>query len=126
MVDFLIVDCPSSYNVILGRPILNRLKAATFTYCLKVKFPKPHRIGEISRDKLLVRKCYQAILASKENHTWMVEEEPPKPTEEAENIELVEGDPSKTTKVGKELQQSLKDELVKFFKKNLDVFALEP
>jgi len=35
----------------------------------------------------------------------------------------VERDPSKTTKVGKELQQSLKDELVKFLKKNLDIFA---
>ena len=53
----------------------------------------------------------------------MVEEEPPKPMEEVENIELVEGDPSKTTKIGKELQQSLKDELVKFLKKNQDVFA---
>ena len=36
---------------------------------------------------------------------------------------MVERDPSKTTKVGKELQQSLKDELVKFLKKNLDIFA---
>ena len=43
--------------------------------------------------------------------------------EEAENVVLVEGDLSKTTKVRKELQQTLKDELVKFFKKNLDVFA---
>ena len=31
-VDFLIVDCPSSYNVILGRPTLNDLKATTSTY----------------------------------------------------------------------------------------------
>ena len=53
----------------------------------------------------------------------MVEEEPPKPMEVAENVVLVEGDPSKTTKVGKELQQTLKDELMKFLKKNLDVFA---
>ena len=60
---------------------------------------------------------------SKENHTRMVEEELPKPMKEAENIELVEGDPSKTTKVRKELQPSLKDELVKLLKKNLDVFA---
>ena len=34
-VDFLVVDCPSSYNVILGRPTLNRLKAATSTNYLK-------------------------------------------------------------------------------------------
>jgi len=67
-------------------------------------------IGEICGDQLLARKCYQAVLASKENHTWMVKEEPPKPTEEAEDIELVEGDPSRTTKVGKKLQRSLKDE----------------
>ena len=53
----------------------------------------------------------------------MVEEEKPKPMEEAENIKLVEGDLSKTTKVGKELQLSLKEELVKFLKKNLDAFA---
>ena len=62
-------------------------------------------------------------MASRENHTWMVEEEPPKPMDEVENVVLVEGYPSKTTKVGKELQQTLKDELVKFLKKNLDVFA---
>ena len=54
----------------------------------------------------------------------MVEEEAPKPMKEVENVVLVEGDPSKTTMVGKELQQTLKDKLVKFLKKkNLDVFA---
>ena len=35
----------------------------------------------------------------------------------------MEGDPSKTTKIGKKFQQTLKDELVKFLKKNLDVFT---
>ena len=121
MIDFLFVNCPSSYNVILGQPTLNRLKAVTSTYCLKVKFPTPHGTGEIFGDQLLARECYQVVLASRENHTWMVEEEPPKPMEEAENVVLVKGDPSKTTKVG--LQQTLKDELVKFLKNNLDVFA---
>ena len=68
-VDFLIVDCPSSYNVILGRPTLNQLKAANSTYCLKVKFPTPHGIGEVCGDQLLARECYQVVLATKENHT---------------------------------------------------------
>ena len=123
MIDFLIVNYLSSYNVFLGRPTLNSLKALTSTYCLKVKFPTPYEIGEIVGDQLLARECYQVVLASRENHTWMVEEEPPKPMEVAENVVLVEGDPSKTTKVGKELQQTLKDELVKFLRKNLDVFS---
>ena len=43
-INFLIVDCPSPYNVILGQPTLNHLKAATSTYCLKVKFPTDHGI----------------------------------------------------------------------------------
>ena len=43
--------------------------------------------------------------------------------DEAKNVVLIEGDLSKTTKVGKELQQTLKDELVRYLKKNLDVFA---
>ena len=34
--DFLVVDCPSSHNVIIGRPTFNCWKAATSTYCLKV------------------------------------------------------------------------------------------
>ena len=107
MVDFLIVDRPSSYNVILGRPTLNHLKVVTSTYCLKVKFLTPNGSGEIIGDQLLTRECYQAVLAFKD--TWMVEEETPKPMEEVENVVLVEGDPSKTTKVGKELQQTLRD-----------------
>ena len=37
--NFLVVDSPSSYNVIIGQPTLNRWRAATSTYCLKVKFP---------------------------------------------------------------------------------------
>ena len=71
--DFLVVDCPSSYNVIIGRPTLNRWKSATSTYCLKVKFPTENGIGEVKGDQVLARECYQAVLAAKENHAWMIE-----------------------------------------------------
>ena len=90
---------------------------------LESETPNPHGTREIIGDQLLAQECYQAVLASRENHTWMVEEGPPKPNKESKNVVLVEKDPSKTTKVGMELQQTLKDELVKFLKKNLDVFA---
>ena len=56
--DFLVVDCPSSYIVIIGRPTLNRWKAATSTYCLKVKFPTDNGVGEVKRDQMLARECY--------------------------------------------------------------------
>ena len=48
--DFLVVDCPSSYNAIIGRPTLNKWKSATSTYCLKVKFPTKNDVGEVRRD----------------------------------------------------------------------------
>ena len=72
--DFLVVDCPSSYNVIIGRPTLNRWKEATSTYCLKVKFLTKNDVGEVKGDKVLARECYPAVLAAKETHKWMIEE----------------------------------------------------
>ena len=48
--NFLVVDSPLSNNVIIGRPTLNRWKAATSTYCLKVKFPMEQGVGEIKGD----------------------------------------------------------------------------
>ena len=56
--DFLVVDCPSSYNVITRRPTLNLWKAAMSTYCLKVKFPIENGVDEVKRDQVLARECY--------------------------------------------------------------------
>ena len=67
--NFLVVDCPSSYNMIIRRPTLNRWKVAMSMYWLKVKFPIEHCIGEVKGDQVLSRECYQAVLATKENHT---------------------------------------------------------
>ena len=46
IVDFLFVDYPLSYNVILGQPTLNRFKALILTYYLRVKFQIPHKNNE--------------------------------------------------------------------------------
>ena len=89
--DFLVVDCPSSYNVIIGRPTLNKWKAATSTYCLKVKFPTDNGVDEVKEDQVLARECYQAVLAAKENHTWMIEEKDEDKMEALEVVELVKG-----------------------------------
>jgi hypothetical protein len=35
-VEFLVVDCPSAYNVIIDRPTLNKLKAVMSTYHLLI------------------------------------------------------------------------------------------
>ena len=46
-VTFLVVDCSSAYNAILGRPTLNSWKAVTSTYHLMIKFPTEYGVGEL-------------------------------------------------------------------------------
>ena len=65
-VNFLVVDCSSSYNAIIGRPTLKSWKPVTFTYHLSVKFPTKHGIGHVQGNQLAARECYLAMLAMDE------------------------------------------------------------
>ena len=52
-----------------------------------------------------------------------MEDELEKPAQDLEDVKLVEGDPTKVTKVRGGLNSTLKDKIVDFLKQNLDVFA---
>lgn len=45
IVDFMVVDLPNSYNVILGRAFLMATKEVVSTYHLKLKFWLATRLG---------------------------------------------------------------------------------
>ena len=49
-VTFLMVNCSSAYNGILGRPTLNSWKAATSAYHIMIKFPTDYETGELRGD----------------------------------------------------------------------------
>ena len=121
--DFLVVDCPSSYNVIIGRPTLNKWKAAMSTYCLKIKFLTDNGVGEVKGDQVLARECYQAVLAAKENHTWVIKEKDEDKVEVLETVELADGQATKTTRIGTTLSPGMRAKLIQFLKENLDIFA---
>nr|XP_023896956.1 uncharacterized protein LOC112008835 [Quercus suber] len=93
------------------------------SYPLQVKFPTEQGVGEIRGDQVLARECYQVVLASRENHTWVIEDKSPKIMEKLETVKLVEEDPSKTTHVGMNLSPKTKESIILFLKNNLDVFA---
>uniref|UniRef100_A0A2N9EMQ6 Uncharacterized protein n=1 Tax=Fagus sylvatica TaxID=28930 RepID=A0A2N9EMQ6_FAGSY len=125
-VDFLVVNCPSAYNAIIGRPTLNRLRAVTSTYHLLLKFPTEHGIGEVRGDQIAARECYLASLGSGgQNQTMSIEEQKVlvKPSGELDTIELEDGRPERTTKIGADLPPKIKESLVQFLKDNKDVFA---
>ncbi|KAL0416238.1 UNVERIFIED_CONTAM: hypothetical protein Slati_3455700 [Sesamum latifolium] len=58
LLKFLVVDVPSAYNVILGRPTLNTFQAVVSTYHMKIKFSTPGGVGEVQGDPLQSRECY--------------------------------------------------------------------
>jgi hypothetical protein len=53
IVDFLVVDRPSAYNIIIGRSTLNKLRAITSTYHLMMKFPTKEGIGELRGNQVV-------------------------------------------------------------------------
>ena len=57
-----VMDCPSSYNAILGRPWLHKMKAVPSTLHQKIKFDTPWGVRQIRGDQLASRECYQATL----------------------------------------------------------------
>ncbi|RRT63174.1 hypothetical protein B296_00006243 [Ensete ventricosum] len=58
MVSFMVVKLSSSYNTIIGRPTLNRLKAVISTYHWLLKFPTRAGVGKVRSDPRESRQCY--------------------------------------------------------------------
>ncbi|KAL0448297.1 UNVERIFIED_CONTAM: hypothetical protein Slati_1386100 [Sesamum latifolium] len=148
---FLVVDVPSAYNVILGRPTLNMFQAIISMYHMKIKFPIPGGVGEVKGDPLQSQRCYvKAVRKGQKISPNEAPEEPPQgtrsregdleedldtnqgtppkvqPAEELLNIELVPGDSEKTTRIGSQIDETLREELIKYLKRNMDVFAWTP
>ena len=61
-VTFLVVNCSSAYNAIIGWPALNLWKAITSTYHLMIKFPIDYGIRELRGYQVAARKCYVAMM----------------------------------------------------------------
>ncbi|XP_074298564.1 uncharacterized protein LOC141629465 [Silene latifolia] len=61
-VRYLVIDGPSTYNVILGRPWIHEMKAVPSTYHQSLKFPTPWGVQEIRGDQNEARDCYKNAL----------------------------------------------------------------
>ena len=124
--NFLVVDCSSSYNAIIGRPTLNSWKAVTSTYHLSVKFPTDNGVGQVQGDQLAARECSLAMLPTDEQvQTMNIEEKRAvvEPIEVLEDISLDENNLERCTRVGADLEGRVKEDLIQFLRKNIDVFA---
>ncbi|KAL0387620.1 UNVERIFIED_CONTAM: hypothetical protein Sradi_2643800 [Sesamum radiatum] len=145
----LLVDIPSAYNVILGRPTLNAFRAIISTHHIKIKFLVIGGVGEAQADVVQARKCYvETIRGGKKRGT----EEPletkdsnkrgndpvpsPKPDEETSatvqpveellTIELAPCDPGKVTKIGSKMTENLRNQVINCLRMNKDIFTWIP
>ncbi|KAL8520335.1 hypothetical protein ACS0TY_011036 [Phlomoides rotata] len=56
MENFLIMDMPSSYTVVFGRPILNLFQVVISTHHMKMKSPVRDEVGEVKgADKVVAQ-----------------------------------------------------------------------
>ena len=90
-----------------------------------MKFPTTHGVGENRGDQVLARECYQAVLASRENHIWVINELVPiaEPSVTQQEVEIIPGDSTKVLKIGSPLLTIENEKIISFLRANQDVFA---
>ena len=130
VVRFLIVDAPSAYNMLLGRPSLNVIKAIPSAYHMMIKFPTTSRVGMVRGDQRVARECYSASVKQKAvDNIYLVELDMGdevntrhEPSEELEPIPL-DDNPEHLAYIDSKLAEDLRSLLTHFLKQNKDVFA---
>ncbi|XP_073130850.1 uncharacterized protein [Henckelia pumila] len=137
IVSFIIVDAPSSYNAILGRPVMTTFMAVASALHQKIKFPVGKEVGEVQGDQVIARKCYvkEVRIEQKVTRTDRVDRpglfgmekvnliEDTSVTVEEDIEEIMIFPPSGTVKIARTLEAQLKQPLLECLKENKDVFA---
>ena len=123
---FLMVDCSSTYNAILGRPTFNSWKAVTSTYHLMIKFPMDYGVGELRGNQVAARECYIAMIEMEDQQQTMCIREQrviAEPVEELEKVNLDDARPKRMIRIGTLASWSVRQALTTFLKANQDVFT---
>ena len=124
-VRFLIVDAPSAYNILLGRPSLNVVRALPSAYHMVIKFPTTNGVGMVRGNQLIDRKCYSASMKQKVVGSIYMDELDirdevgiqPTPSKELELIQL-DDQQEHLVYIGSRLAKDVKDLLVHFLEQN--------
>ena len=127
---FLIVDAPSAYNMLLGRPSLNAIKVIPSAYHMMIKFPTVSGVGMVRGDQRVARECYSTSMKKKAVDNIYLDEldmseevlTRPEPSEELEPVSL-DDNLEHLAYIGSKLAKDLKKPLTHFLRQNKDVFT---
>ena len=129
-VKFLVVDAPSAYNILLGIPSLNAIKAIPSAYHMMIKIPTTSGVGMVRGDQCVARECYSASVKQKAVDNINLDEldmrdeinTRPKPLEELEPVQI-DDNPEHLAYIGSRLAEDLRNPLIHYLKQNKDVFS---
>ncbi|XP_071921818.1 uncharacterized protein [Coffea arabica] len=113
-VNFVVVKQQSPYNVFLGRPALNALRAIPSSLHLSVKFPPPGGIAEVHEDSEVAISCYLVMLRGQEKLGIQ---------DEVEEFPLREDRPDRILRIGASLPSEEKEGLKALLLEYSQVFA---
>ncbi|XP_057432327.1 uncharacterized protein LOC130725088 [Lotus japonicus] len=149
---FLVVECPTTYNAIIGRPSLNVYRAIVSTHHLMLKYPWAGRAVSVRGNLTMARGCYNSScrLAREDrkrkepDHGKRVEsfhlragacltdidprvdqsreDQRLKPDGEARPVQIGRG-PEQTTKLARDLPHDLSNKLEALLKSNRHLFS---
>ena len=129
-VRFLIVEAPSPYNMLLGRPFLNAIRAIPSAYHMIIKFPTTNGVGMVRGNQRVAKECYSASMKQKTINNIYLDEldmrdevkARPTPSKELEPIQL-DDQPEHLVYIGSKLAEDIRSPLIHFLKQNMEVFT---
>ena len=122
-VRFLIIDAPSTYNVLLGRTSLNAIKSIPSAYHMVIKFLTTNGVGMVQGDQLVARECYSTSLKQNAVDNIYVDELDTRddvntrtePSGELEPVQL-DNNPEYLVYISSKLAEDLRHLLIHFLK----------
>ncbi|RDY02399.1 hypothetical protein CR513_14147, partial [Mucuna pruriens] len=142
IVKFTIINARTSYNIILGWSVLNRLHIIVSTTHLCMKYLIGSRVGVVETDQHMARRCYEARLKVRGSKgrwkaeivgTWtqvhFLDLDPcldQKDIRSQLGTDLKEVQICLKTKVGRSLDVKVEEQLIRVLTENWDMFAWSP
>ncbi|VFQ60081.1 unnamed protein product, partial [Cuscuta campestris] len=131
---FVVVDIKCVHNAILGRPGINQVRAIISMAHLCMKFYTPNGIGEERDDQKNARSCYlEAVkkMTRQFEQIELVSQQVDKGEEKAriepdantEEIQIDASNPERKVKIGADLQEELRTEIVQVLTRYKSLFA---
>nr|GEW06815.1 reverse transcriptase domain-containing protein [Tanacetum cinerariifolium] len=119
---FIVVQAPSPYNIILGRPGLKTLRDILSTIHSMMKFPTPKGVATLVTWTVIIAKCRH--LEKKQ----MIEENSKgeRVVATTEEVLVNPSFPDQRVTIGGGLSEACRDQIKYLLKDNMEVFAWEP